>query len=103
MDFSGRWGGNGSLREGRSPTDHSRVASVPVGPPGKVTEALAGGVHAGGEGEVEVVRAGITNALARPLVADIGTEVPDGQGYIAHGKQGQGDIFLYFVSTVNGC
>ena len=64
---------------------------------------MPGGFIPAGTIEAELARVGIANALARPLVADIGTEVPGGQGDIAHGKQGQGYIFLYFnfVSAVN--
>ncbi len=32
----------------------------------KVAEALAGRLHAGGDGEAELVRVGVTNALSRP-------------------------------------
>ncbi len=47
--------------------DHFRVASVPVGPPGKVTEVLAGRLFMpAGTIEAGVVRVGITNALSRP-------------------------------------
>ena len=82
--------------------DHFRVASVPVGLPGKVTEALAGRLHAGGDGEAGVVRVGITNALFRPLMVDIGTEVPGGQENKGPAKQGQNGVCLYLVSIVNG-
>ena len=54
-----------------------------------------------GTSEAEVVRVGIANALARPLVADIGTEVPGGQESNGPAKQGQSGAFLYLESIVD--
>jgi len=50
----------------------------------------------------ELVRVGITNALFRPLMVDIGTEVPGGQENKGPAKQGHNGVFLYLVSIVNG-
>ena len=51
--------------------------------------------------EAELVRVGVTNALFRPLMVDIGTGVPGGQENNGPAKQGQSGVFLYLVSTVD--